>query len=506
MVTFFVALAILIAGYFVYGFLVERIFKPTDAPTPAIANPDGVDYVPISTPKAFLIQLLNIAGLGPIFGAVSGAMWGPCVYIWIVFGTLLAGAVHDFLSGMLSERNDGASISEVTGKYLGPIMHNVMRVFSVLLLVLIGVVFMVGPAGLLALLTPDWLNVRVWTIIILFYYFLATLLPIDKIIGKIYPVFGVLLILMAVGIIIGTFIHSGERPMMELTLKNLYPGTIDDAGKVMGVRPIWPLMFITVACGAISGFHATQSPIVSRCIKSEKEGRRIFYGAMVVEGIIALIWASAAVTFFWDKDGSGTGLLALKSIGGGNSNSIYDMCAALLGKIGGPIALLGVIVCPITSGDTAFRSARMTIFDWFKLDEKNICVRLSAAIPLLLIGYAISFANYNVVWRYTSWSNQALAMIVLWAGSVYLATNYENKNRCWIAVLPATFMTAVSITYLFYAPECFNLGARGETGLTISYAAGILVALVCLAIFLLTAYRNPKASLERQKRIVIGRK
>ncbi len=502
MITFFIALTILVVGYFVYGSFVERIFKPSDKPTPAIANPDGVDYVPISTAKAFLIQLLNIAGLGPIFGAISGAMWGPSVYIWIVVGTLFAGAVHDFLSGMISVRNDGASISEVTGKYLGSVMHNVMSIFSVVLLVLIGVVFMVGPAGLLARLTPQYLDVKIWTIIILCYYFLATLLPIDKIIGKIYPIFGLLFILMAFGIIISTIIHSAERPMMEFTFKNLYPGNIDGTG----VKPIWPLMFITVACGAISGFHATQSPIISRCIKSEKEGRRIFYGAMVVEGIIALIWASAAIAFFWNKDGSTSGLSALKSIGGGNSNSVYDMCVALLGKFGGPIALLGVIVCPITSGDTAFRSARMTIFDRFNLDEKNLKIRICATIPILLIGYGISFIDYNFVWRYTSWSNQTLAMIVLWAGAVYLATNYENKNCCWIAAVPATFMSAVSITYLIYAPECFNLGEKGAFGLTISYVAGIIFAIVCLSIFLLTAYRNPKASLKKQSGILIGRK
>lgn len=490
----------LIAGYFLYGALVERIFRPSDTPTSAIANPDGVDYVPISASKAFLIQLLNIAGLGPIFGAISGALWGPSVYIWIVAGTLLAGAVHDFLSGMLSLRNDGASISEVAGKYLGPVMHNVMRVFSVVLLILVGVVFMVGPAGLLARLSPDFLSERFWTIVILGYYLLATLLPIDRIIGKVYPIFGILLILMAFGILIGTIANSGERPMMEMTLKNLYPGNVDGTG----VRPIWPLMFITVACGAISGFHATQSPIVSRCIKSERQGRRIFYGAMAAEGVIALIWASAAIAFFWNKDGSG--LSALKEIGGGNSSSVYEMCAALLGKVGGPIALLGVIVCPITSGDTAFRSARVTIFDWLKLDEKKIKVRLGIAVPLLLIGYAISFVNYNVVWRYFSWSNQTLAMIVLWAGAVYLATNYENKNRCWIAAVPAVFMSAVSVTYLMYAPECFNLGEKGAAGLFVSYGAGIFAALVCLAIFLLTAYRNPKASLARQSSVSIGRK
>lgn len=508
MITFFAALVILIVGYFIYGKIVEKVFAPNDRATPAIANPDGVDYVPISTPKAFLIQLLNIAGLGPIFGAISGAMWGPSVYLWIVGGTLFAGAVHDFLSGMLSERNDGASISEVTGKYLGKGMHNVMRIFSIVLLVMVGVVFMVGPAGLLALLTPEYLGVKLWTVIILCYYFLATLLPIDKIIGKVYPLFGGLLILMALGIGIGTIINSGTRPMMELTLKNLYPGTVDSAtGAITGIRPIWPLMFITVACGAISGFHATQSPIVSRCIKSEREGRKIFYGAMVAEGIIALIWAAAAVTFFWDKDGGGTGLAALKAIGGGNSESVYAMCVSLLGRVGGPIALLGVIVCPITSGDTAFRSARMTIFDWFKLDETKIRVRLSVAIPLLLIGYGISFINYGVIWRYFSWSNQTLAMIVLWAGAVYLATNYDsNPNRSWLAAIPATFMSAVSITYLMYAPECVNLGSKGSWGVTVSYAVGIIAAAVFLIIFLFTAYLHPEKSLEKQNKVTIGRK
>lgn len=507
MITFFIALVALIVGYFLYGTLVEKVFRPDERQTPAIQNPDGVDYVPMSTAKAFLIQLLNIAGLGPIFGAISGAMWGPSVYLWIVGGTIFAGAVHDFMSGMLSERNDGASISEVTGKYLGPVMQNVMRVFAVILLTLVGVVFMVGPAGLLARLTPAWLNVKVWTVIILIYYFLATLLPVDKIIGRVYPLFGILLILMALGVGLGTIIHSGARPMMELTLKNLYPGTVDNiTGAITGVKPIWPLMFITVACGAISGFHATQSPVISRCMKTEKEGRRIFYGAMVAEGIIALLWASAAVAFFWNKDGSGTGLQALKAIGGGNANSVYDMCLGLLGKVGGPIAILGVIVCPITSGDTAFRAARMTIFDWFKLDEKKINIRLSVAVPLLLIGYLISFINYNVVWRYFSWSNQTLAMIVLWAGAVYLACNSKNKVGSWLCAVPATFMSAVSITYLFYAPECFNLGAKGVSGMWTSYAVGMVAAAICLVIFIVTTYLHPEKCLEAQNKVILKRK
>lgn len=500
MITFFAALLILILGYFFYGKFVERIFKTTDAPTPAIAKPDGVDYVPISTSKAFLIQLLNIAGLGPIFGAISGAMWGPSVYLWIVGGTILAGAVHDFMSGMLSVRNDGASISEVTGKYLGPIMHTVMRIFSVILLVMVGVSFTVGPAQLLNTLLPS-LSVKLWIIIIMVYYFCATLLPIDKLIGRFYPIFGILLILMAIGVGVSTLIHNAERPMMEMTLANLYPKA---AGEV---KPIWPLMFITVACGAISGFHSTQSPIVARCIKSEKEGRRIFYGAMVAEGIIALIWAAAAVAFFWNKDGAETGLSALKALGGGGSKSVAVMCKGLLPPVFATIAILGVIVCPITSGDTAFRSARMTLFDWFKLDEEKIPVRLSVAIPLLFIGWIITNLPYQIIWRYFSWSNQTLAMIVLWAGAVYLATNYgKNPNRCWLCALPATFMSAVSITYLMYAPECFNFGAKGEVGLTISYVVGIVAAVICLMIFIMTSYSHVSKSLERQNGVLIGRK
>ena len=500
MISFFGALIVLIVGYIVYGAIVERVFKPSDKPTPAIANPDNVDYVPLSTPKAFLVQFLNIAGLGPIFGAISGALWGPCVYLWIVFGTILAGGVHDFLSGMLSVRNDGASISEVTGKYLGSTMHNVMRVFSVFLLVMVGVVFMVGPAGLLARLTPDCLDKHFWIVIILIYYFLATLLPVDKIIGKIYPLFGALLILMALGIAAGTIYYSDVRPMMELTVDNLYPGGLDNTS----AAPIWPLMFITVACGAISGFHATQSPIISRCIKSERDGRKIFYGAMVAEGIIALIWAAAAVAFFWNPDGSG--LAALKEIKGGNSNSVYEMCIGLLGNIGGIVALIGVIVCPITSGDTAFRSARMTLFDWFKLNEKKIPIRLSVAVPLLLVGFGISFLDYRIVWRYFSWANQTLAMVVLWAGAVFLATkDIQHKNHCWIAAAPATFMSAVTFTYLFYAPECFNLGAHGDMGVTLSYVFGIVAAIIFLGIFLFTAYRHPEKSLEKQSKIHLER-
>lgn len=501
MLSFLLCVALLVVGYVVYGKIVDKCFAPTDAATPAIANPDGVDYVPMSNAKAFLVQLLNIAGLGPIFGAISGAMWGPSVYLWIVFGTILAGGVHDYMSGMLSVRNDGASITEVTGKYMGKTMQNVMRVFGLVLLVMVGVVFMVGPAGLLAKLTAgnSFLNVKTWTIIILIYYFLATLLPVDKIIGRLYPIFGICLILMAIGIAISTMIHSGERPMMEITLTNLYPA----AGK----KPIWPLMFITVACGAISGFHATQSPVISRTLKSEKDGRKIFYGAMICEGIIAMVWASAAIAFYYDpsKAASGMGLEALLKVKGGNATSVYEMCKALLPGVGTVIAMLGVIACPITSGDTAFRSARMVIFDWFKLDEKQIKVRLSVAVPLLLIGYIISKVDYNVVWRYFSWSNQTLAMIVLWCGAMYFVANYENKNVCWICAIPATFMSAVSVTYLMYAPECFNLIKLGNQGIVISYATGIVAAIAFLAIFILRGYLIADKCKKIQDSVIIGR-
>ena len=457
MISFLVSLALLIVGYCVYGKFVEKVFGAEfDKQTPAIAHPDGVDYVPMKTWRLFLVQLLNIAGLGPIFGALSGAIWGPSVYLWIVFGTILAGGVHDFLSGMLSVRNDGSSISEIVGLYLGKVMKNVMRVFSVILLVMVGVVFMVGPAELLAKLTPNFMNVTFWTLVVLIYYFLATLLPIDKIIGKLYPIFGVCLI-----------INSGTNPMMEITFENLHPKG----------SPIWPLMFITVACGAISGFHATQSPIIARCIENEKNGRQIFYGAMVAEGIIALIWASAGIAFY-----KGTG--GLLAANGGNSSTVYDMSIGLLGNVGGVLAMIGVIACPITSGDTAFRSARLTIADWFKIDQTKIPNRLYLAVPLLGIGYLISLIDYQVIWRYFSWSNQTLAMIVLWAGSVYLA-KYAKINKplsSLIAALPATFMSAVSCTYILYAEEGFHLST------SIAYPIGLIFAVVCFAIFLMRTF------------------
>ncbi|MCF0245360.1 MAG: carbon starvation protein A, partial [Ileibacterium sp.] len=369
MITFFASAAFLIIGYFLYGALIEKFIKPTDQKTPAYAIDDGVDYVPLPTWKVFLIQLLNIAGTGPIFGALMGAVFGPIVFLWIIFGNIFGGAVHDYVSGTISLRLNGTSVSELVGEYLGNGMKQVMRVFSVILLVLVGTVFITSPAILIAALTPENLNTTFWIVVILAYYILATLLPIDKVIGKIYPVFGIVLILMVVLVAGGIIVQGYHIP--ELTFANLHPDKLSP----------WPFMFITVACGAISGFHATQSPMMARCIKTEKDARRVFYGAMVTEGIIALVWAAAGVAFY-----EGTGGLQAALAQMGQSGVVYDISSKLLGPVGGVLAILGVVVCPITSGDTAFRSARLTIADAFGLDQKNIAKRLVLTLILLGIG------------------------------------------------------------------------------------------------------------------------
>ena len=464
MVTFLVALCALIGGYFIYGKIVDNVFGPTDAKTPALVHNDGVDYIPLPTWKVFLIQLLNIAGLGPIFGALGGAIWGPSVYLWIVFGTIFAGGVHDYLSGMISLREDGKSISEVVGHHMGPVMLTIMRVFSVVLLVLVGTVFMTGPAGLLAKLT----GVAVAYVLpcVLAYYFLATLLPIDKLIARFYPIFGICLIIMALGIMGGMLFGVGGHTMPELTLQNLHPAGPEK-------MPIWPLMFITVACGAISGFHSTQSPIMARCLKDERLGRPVFYGAMVSEGIIALIWAAAGVTFY-----DSTGGLAAAMKAGGAGTVVYDICVGFMGTgVGAVLAMLGVIACPITSGDTAFRSARLTLADWFGVKQEQAAKRLLFAVPLLAVGGILSQMDFNIIWRYFSWTNQTLAMIVLWTGAVYLYRTKKGSGAWKIPFVPAAFMSAVSCTYILQAPEGLQLSTA------ISYPVGIVFAVVCVALY-----------------------
>ena len=466
MVSFLLSIVALLLGYFFYSKIVEKAFGSDDSiETPAIRLTDGVDFVAMPGWKIFLIQFLNIAGLGPIFGAIAGALWGPVAFLWIVFGSIFAGGVHDYFSGMLSVRHDGASIPEVVGKYLGSGFKNFMRVFSVIVLILVGVVFILGPAELLAGLTPTKFNTAFWVYIIFAYYILATLLPIDKLIGKIYPLFGICLLIMAIGVSGGIIFGGYHIP--EITLANLHPNNL----------PIWPLMFVTIACGAISGFHSTQSPMMARCITSEKQGRSIFYGAMIAEGIVALIWAAAAIAFF----GSTGELGSQMSANGGQGWVVNIISTTLLAKVGGALAILGVIACPITSGDTAFRSARLTIADFLNYKQGPIKNRLVLTLPLFVIGFILTKIDFNIVWRYFAWSNQTLAMIVLWTAAMYLAL---RKHFHWIATVPAVFMTAVSTTYLLVAPEGFKVSP------SIGYPVGILIAIGSLILFLIVAKKK----------------
>lgn len=481
MVTFLIALAILIVGYIIYGKIVENVFGPTDKPTPAVAMTDGVDYVPLPTWKVFMIQLLNIAGLGPIFGALGGALWGPSVYLWIVFGTIFAGSVHDYLTGMISVREDGKSISEIVGHYMGPMMLLIMRVFSVVLLVLVGTVFMTGPAGLLAKLTGY--AVTPILICVLIYYFLATLLPIDMIIARFYPIFGACLIIMALGIMGGMLFGVGGHVMPEMDFSNM---NMHPKGYEM---PVWPLMFITVACGAVSGFHATQSPIMARCLKSERLGRPVFYGAMVSEGIIALIWAAAGVTFYDGTSGLGTALTA-----GGPGSVVYDICVgfmggsdSMMGYIGAILAMLGVVACPLTSGDTAFRSARLTLADWMNVKQSLAVKRLLFAVPLLAVGGILSQMNFEIIWRYFSWTNQTLAMIALWTGATYLYRHNPHSLSFLIPGIPAVFMSAVTSTYILQAKEGLELST------SITYPIGIIFAILCAILFARHTFLKKKA-------------
>ena len=491
MISFLLCLAILVGGYFVYGKIVDNTFGPDDRETPAVRINDGVDYVVMPQWKLFLVQLLNIAGLGPIFGAMQGALWGPVVFLWITFGTIFAGGVHDYFSGMMSERNDGASIAEITGKYLGPVMQNVMRVFSVVLLIMVGTVFAVGPAGLIVELCSQsgasgvMTSLLFWLVIILTYYFIATFISIDAVIGKIYPVFGICLIIMAIGVIFGIFTNPAY------TIPEIWDhfGSMHPSG-----TPIWSFMFITVACGAISGFHSTQSPLMARCMKSEKQGHFVFYGAMVCEGVIALIWAAAGCSLYTVTNGKMTGLA--EALAMGQSKAIYDVCSKTMGGVGIALAMLGVIACPITSGDTAFRSARLVLADWFHMEQKSWKNRLILCVPVLGVGAILGIGNalgkidYTIIWRYFSWTNQTLAMIVLWAASMYLF--YDKKNY-WITAVPATFMSAVSVTYFLLGNECLGqfLNSKTAEGATVyntavAYPIGILAAALFLGIFLYT--------------------
>lgn len=467
MITFSISIVALVLGYMIYGKLVEKIFgADKNRETPALSMNDGVDYLPLPKWKTFLIQFLNIAGLGPIFGAIAGAMWGPVAFLWIVLGSIFAGAVHDYFSGMLSVKHKGLSIPEIVGIYLGVGAKQFMRGFTVILMVIVGAVFIIGPAKILESLTPESLTMNFWVWTVFVYYVLATMLPIDKIIGKIYPVFGFALLFMAVGLTTALLIKGYRIP--ELTL-----GSLTNFHDQPDEFPIFPMMFITIACGAISGFHSTQAPLMARCITNEKQGRGVFYGAMITEGIVALIWAAIGMAFY-----RGVGPLNEVMVAN-NGNAAYvvnEISNSLLGKIGGALALLGVVAAPITSGDTAFRSARLIVADFLNFRQGPIKNRLLVSIPLFAVGYGLTLVNFSVIWRYFAWSNQTLAMVVLWAITVYLA---QERKFYWITLIPALFMTVVITSYLLFAPEGFGLSYA------VSISSGLLVALGAGLLFFL---------------------
>jgi len=473
MITFFVSVALLVIAYFVYGSFVEKQFgADAERKTPAITKNDGVDYVPLSNAKIFLIQFLNIAGLGPIFGAIAGALWGPVAFIWIVVGCIFIGSVHDYFSGMLSMRHGGASLPEIVGQYLGIGVKNFMRVFAVALLILVGVVFVKGPAEILHGITG--LKTPYLVAAIFIYYLLATMIPIDKLIGKIYPLFGISLLIMAVGITVAMVFGAFDVP--NLTLGNIRNMHADPEH-----YPIFPILFITIACGAISGFHSTQSPMMARCISNEKDGKKIFFGAMITEGIVALIWAAIAMSFYGGVGELGSTLSALD----GNVAPVVDeICKSLLGKVGGVLALFGVVAAPITSGDTAFRSARLTIADAFHFDQGKIMQRFYITLPMFVIALLLTQINFDVVWRYFGWANQTLSVFALWTAAVYMK---RHNGHFWFVTIPALFMTAVVTSFILFSKDAFGLSKN------VSYILGVGLAMVFLVLFLLKVKSKDEA-------------
>jgi len=482
MVVFVTGLVLFVCGYVFYGRFVASTVKPDPKRiTPAIARADGVDFVALPTWRVYLIQLLNIAGLGPVFGPILGALWGPQVFLWIVFGCILGGAVHDFVIGAASIRNDGAGLPDLIGHYMGPIARHFSTAFILLLMLLVGTVFVKGPAMLLAEILPAkmvggligpsatvWLegkygNLSVWLWVIMAviyaYYVFATLLPIDKIIGRFYPFFSLALLVMVVGL--GVALLTGRIDVPSFTLENLHPKHL----------PAWPLIFITVSCGAVSGFHATQSPLMARCLKNEKHMRPVFYGAMISEGLIALIWACVAQGYYHDSAGLQAALNA-----GGPGAIVHDTCVATMGVAGGALAVLGVVVLPITSGDTAFRVGRLILADYFRIPQKQIVNRYLLALPLFGLSFALNFVDFGLIWRYFGWANQTLAAVALWTATVFLA---RRGTRWWIAFFPAVFMTVVTSTYILV--EKVGFGLPQWLGMTL----GILIGAIAAGWFLL---------------------
>lgn len=476
MTSFLIAIAVLIGGYFVYGAIAERVFGlRLSKPTPAYSRYDGVDYMPLPTWKVFLIQFLNIAGLGPIFGAIMGIMFGPAAFIWIVLGTIFAGAVHDFTAAMISMRSGGASLPESIGRELGKPVMKFVRGWSVVLLVLVGAVFVINPAGLLANLTH--IDRLVWIVVIFGYYMLATLLPIDKLISNIYPLFGVTLLFMAAGLLGVLLIEGWPGGAWELNT-----GFSDGLGSRFAdeSHPIFPMMFVSIACGAISGFHATQSPMMARCMKNERLARPIFYGAMVAEGLVALIWAAAAIAFAHGYDGLSkyvSDYNAANPGGAAASAIVNDICRTWLGDIGGILAVIGVIAAPITTGDTALRSTRMMVAEFMHIDQSRIVKRLLVSVPIFILTFLVMCIDFNILWRYFAWCNQTLAVFTLWAATVYLA---RHRKAYIITLLPAMFMSAVSVSYVLFAPRPEGFGLDWS----LAIGAGVAVAIGLLLLFM----------------------
>ncbi len=460
MTYFFICVGLLVLGFVTYGVVVEKVFGiDVNRPTPCMVKEDGVDYISMPTWKVFFIQLLDIAGLGPVFGPILGALYGPSALVWIVLGSIFAGGVHDYFSGMLSVRSGGKSIPEVVGDFMGMPARQAMRIFSVVLLVLVGVVFILGPAKLLNNITG--MDLKLLIALIFAYYFIATVLPIDKVIGRLYPIFGALLLFMTFGIMGGLIFHGYNiLPNMDF-FTNTHPGH----------KPIWPLLFITLSCGAISGFHSTQSPLMARCITNEKWGRHVFYGAMIVEGLIALIWATVGLSFYKSPEAMNAVITS-----GSPAAVVNQVSNTLLGPIGGLLAILGVVILPISSGDTAFRSTRLIIAETFNMDQSKAAKRLLIALPLFALAFVITQVDFKVIWRYFGWSNQMLSMMVLWSGAIYLA---QKSKFHWICTIPATFLTAVNTAFILQAKIGFNMQPL------VSNIISVVVGLTVLALFLM---------------------
>ena len=477
MISFALSFLALILGYILYGRFVEKVFGPDNRKTPAIAKADGLDFIVLPNWKVFMIQFLNIAGTGPIFGAIMGAKFGPVAYLWIVLGCIFAGATHDYLSGMLSMRNDGAGLPMLVGKYLGKPAKVLMLVFTVLLLTMVGTVFVYSPAEILHSM---WGDTQLWAIIIFIYYIIATMLPIDKIIGKIYPLFAFSLLFMAAALMIWLFLHWPTVPELWTNFYNMGAATEPETWK----DAIFPALFITVACGAISGFHATQSPLMARCIKSEKMGRPIFYGAMITEGLVALIWATVASWFFYGEPAPGYALIAAATDGFHTSAPavVNLVCNDWLGLAGAVLAMLGVVAAPITSGDTALRSARLIVAEWLKFDQRPIAKRLIICVPLFLCSFVMLLwqvgnpDGFNTIWQYFGWSNQTLSVFTLWTLTVYLA---REKKPYWVTLIPALFMTTVCSTYLFISKQALHLPEP------LAYSLGGICLLIAIVWFFL---------------------